>query len=233
MIVLKQKEIDWILERLGSFRKVIALGCGSCATVCFAGGEREVEELCCSLQLALRDRDAATEFEGLTCKRVCDWEFVEPIADSLAAADVLLSLACGAGSNLLAENFDTVPVIPGVDTLFLGSNVAPDAWEEMCAACGDCVIDRTFGICPVARCAKSLLNGPCGGSNAGKCEINEDVDCVWAKIVERAKVLGRLDDLTEVVPPKDWSTGRHGGQRSLQRSDLGIRRLCTEDLDEV
>jgi len=233
MIVVKQKELDWILERVRSFRQVIALGCGSCAAVCFGGGEREVEELCCSLQLALQESDAETEFEGLTSKRVCDWEFLEPIADALRSADVILSLACGAGSNLLAEKFEDVPVLPAVDTVFLGTNVAPDAWQEMCASCGQCVIDRTFGFCPVARCAKSLLNGPCGGSSNGKCEISDDVECIWAKIVERAKSFGRLDDLLEVVPPKDWSTDHDGGQRSLKRSDLGLHRLCSEDFDEI
>jgi len=233
MIVLKQKELDWTLERLGPFRKVVVLGCGSCATVCFAGGEREVEELCCSLQLALRDSDMAVEFEGLTCKRVCDWEFVEPVAETLRAADVVLSLACGAGTNLLAEKLDGVFVLPGVDTCFLGANTGPDTWSEKCAACGNCIVDLTFGICPIAGCAKTLLNGPCGGSNEGKCEVCSDVDCAWAKIVERAEALGRLADLERVIPPKDWSTGRHGGQRSLERSDLGIHQLATEDLDEI
>ncbi len=232
MIVVKQKEIDWILDRLASFHNVVVLGCGECATVCFGGGEREVEELCCALQLAVQEKDEAAEFHGLTCERVCDWEFVEPFADTLRDADAVLSLACGAGSNLLADKLETVRVIPGVDTIFLGANAGPDRWTEMCAACGDCIIDQTFGICPVARCAKTLMNGPCGGSKDGKCEIRDDVECAWAKIVERARAMGRLDELERIIPPKDWSTARDGGQRSLERADLGIRRLCTEDLDE-
>ena len=233
MIVVKQKEIDWILDRLASFRKVVVLGCGSCATVCFGGGEREVEELCCALQLAPRDSDAEVEFEGLTCKRVCDWEFVEPLAETLNAADAVLSLACGAGTNLLAEKLGNVRIIPGVDTTFLGTNQGPDAWVEKCAACGDCILDLTFGICPIGGCAKTLLNGPCGGSKDGKCEVSDDVDCAWAKIVERATALGRLEDLERVIPPKDWSSARHGGQRSLSRADLGIQRLGRDDLDEI
>jgi hypothetical protein len=232
MIVLKQKALDWILERVAPFRKVAVLGCGTCATVCFAGGEREVEELCCALQLARGDESPETEFQGMTCERVCDWEFVETVAESLAQADAVLSLACGAGSNLLADRLGTTVILPAVDTCFLGANVGPEQWNEMCGACGDCMIDRTFGICPVARCAKTLMNGPCGGSTGGKCEIDPDVDCAWATIVERAEALGRLADLEEVIPPRNWSTGRHGGQRSLNRSDLGIRKLCTEALDE-
>jgi len=232
MIVLKQKDLDWILDRLAPFRKVVVLGCGTCATVCFAGGERQVEEMCCSLQLASPEGQTETEFTGVTCKRACDWEFVEPLAESLHDADAILSLACGAGSNLLAEKLQGVFVIPGVDTCFLGANTGPDSWSEMCAACGDCILDLTFGICPIAGCAKTLLNGPCGGSNEGKCEVDPDVDCAWAKIVERAKAFGRLEDLERIIPPKDWSTARHGGQRRLERSDLGIRDLAMEVFDE-
>jgi len=232
MIVVKQKALDWILERLRPFRKVAVLGCGTCATVCFGGGEREVEELCCTLQLALRESDAAVQLEGMTCKRVCDWEFVEPLAEALRRSDAILSLACGAGSNLLAEKLPTTPVIPGVNTAFLGTNAGPEAWTETCAACGECILDQTFGICPIARCAKHLLNGPCGGSKGGKCEVGKDVECAWAKIVERATALGRVEELEQVLPPKDWSTARDGGQRSLKRADLGLRRLVTEDIDE-
>ena len=232
MIVMKQKDVEWILDRLAPFRKVVVLGCGSCAAVCLAGGEREVEELCCSLQLALRDSDATMEFEGLTCKRVCDWEFVEPIADALRAADAVVTLACGAGANLIADQLEDVRIIPGVDTSFLASNTGPDTWDEVCAGCGNCMIDQTFGICPVARCAKTLMNGPCGGSSNGKCELGEEVECVWAKIVERGELLGRLNELEEITPPKDWSTGRHGGQRRLNRADLGIQRLSAEEFDE-
>ncbi|MFP4055520.1 MAG: methylenetetrahydrofolate reductase C-terminal domain-containing protein [Candidatus Brocadiia bacterium] len=233
MIVLKQKPLEWIAERLAPFRKVMVVGCGTCSTVCFAGGEREVEELCCALQLALGETDADVELEGATCKRLCDAEFLEPLLESLRRADAVLSLGCGAGTNLLADTLESVPVLPGVDTSFLGANAGPESWSEMCAACGECILDLTFGICPVARCAKTLLNGPCGGSSDGKCEVNPDTECAWAKIVERAQALGRLEELERVIPPKDWSSARHGGPRSLQRDDLGLRRLTTEELDEV
>lgn len=232
MIVVKQKSLDWILDRLEGCRRVVVLGCGSCATVCFAGGEKEVEEVCCGLQLAMQKKDAEIQFEGIMSKRACDWEFIEPIADTLRAADAVVSFGCGAGANLLADRLDGVRILPGVDTVFLGTNSGPDSWNELCAACGDCILDKTFGICPIARCAKTILNGPCGGSQEGKCEVSKDVDCAWVKIVERAKACGRLSDLEEVMPPKDWSTARDGGQRSLERSDLGIRQICTEDLDE-
>lgn len=233
MITVKPKEIDWILDRLEGSQRVVVMGCGACAAVCFGGGEREVEELCCALQLALADRDATIEFEGLTCKRACDWEFVEPVVETLRSADVVVSLACGAGTNLLADELAEPRILPGVDTTFLGTNTGPESWDERCAGCGDCILDQTFGLCPVARCAKTMLNGPCGGSNEGKCEVSDEIECVWAKIVERATLLGRLEELEEVVPPKDWSSARHGGQRSLKRTDLGLHRLTTEDLDEL
>jgi hypothetical protein len=233
MIVVKQKPLSWILDRLEGCHSAVVLGCGSCATVCFAGGEREVEELCCALQMAFRDRDVDTELQGLACKRVCDWEFVEPLEERLRRADAVVSLACGAGTNLLADRLEHVRIVPGVDTAFLGTNADPERWEEKCAACGDCVLDLTHGICPVARCAKQLLNGPCGGSSGGKCEVNDEVECAWARIVERARAQGRLEELERVVPAKDWSQARDGGQRRLARPDLGIRELCTEELDEV
>ncbi|MBM4036694.1 MAG: hypothetical protein FJ291_33595 [Planctomycetes bacterium] len=232
MIVLKQKPMDWIIQKLRPYRKVAVVGCGTCATVCFAGGERQVEEFCCSLQLALREGNAEVQLEGATCKRVCDWEFVEPLLETLRGADAILSLACGAGSNLLADKLPKTAIIPGVDTTFLGANAGPDAWTEMCAGCGDCVLDLTFGICPIARCAKSLLNGPCGGCKDGKCEVNKEVECAWAKIVERATALGREEELGQVLPPKNWATARDGGQRSLKRDDLGLDRLVTEEIDE-
>jgi len=119
-----------------------------------------------------------------------------------------------------------------VDTASLAANAGPDAWHEMCAGCGECILDLTFGICPIARCAKSLLNGPCGGSKAGKCEVGKDVECAWAKIVDRATVLGRLEELERPIPPKNWSTARDGGPRTLKRADLGLSRLVTEDIDE-
>ena len=232
MIVLKQKPLDWILERLAPYQKVAVVGCGTCATVCLAGGEREVEELCCALQLAANEQGREGEFSGLTVKRLCDWEFIEPELDTLNGAEVVLSLSCGAGTNLLADKLTDKPILPGVDTCFIGANEGVDAWSEMCAACGDCVLDQTFGICPIARCSKNLLNGPCGGSDGGNCEVNSEMECGWAKIVERAKALGRLDDLERVIPPKDWSSGRHGGRRSLKREDLALSHLVTEDLDE-
>ena len=88
-------------------------------------------------------------------------------------------------------------------------------WLEMCAGCGDCILHLTGGICPVARCTKSLMNGPCGGTNDGKCEINPETECGWVLIVNRMKELGTLDKLSEINPPRDWSSSYHGGPRKV------------------
>ena len=116
------------------------------------------------------------------------------------AEAVELSLACGAGVNLLAEAYPARVPLPAMNTTFLAANDAPGVWVERCKGCGDCILHLTAGICPVARCAKNILNGPCGGTHDGKCEISSDekvVDCVWAQIVER---LGQPPDHPVALP---------------------------------
>ncbi len=136
-----------------------------------------------------------------------------------------MTIACGVGFNFLADQDPDVPVFPGVDTSFYGATVEHGVWQELCAGCGKCILDLTGGICPIARCAKTILNGPCGGTNEGMCEVStpeNEIPCAWALIVERCKKLGTLDRLQEVLAPKDWSTARDGGQRRRIREDLRI-----------
>ena len=122
----------------------------------------------------------------------------------------------------MAEIYGSVPVLPGVNTQFLGTNRDVGQWEEFCMACGECVLDKTGGICPIARCSKSLLNGPCGGSQDGKCEISKDVDCAWALIYDRLSALGQLDKMTEYIPAKNWH--REKGPRKLVKEELTLER---------
>ncbi len=165
------------------------------------------------------------EVRAATCQRVCDWEFVEPVLAGDEKPDAVVSFSCGAGTNLLADHLGAIRVFPGVDTLFIGATTEHGQWQEMCSGCGDCVLDRTFGICPIARCSKSILNGPCGGSKDGKCEINPETDCGWIKIVERAQALGKLDDLAATyIAPKNWASSHHGGPRRVKREDLKIAK---------
>ncbi len=149
-------------------------------------------------------------------------EFLEPLDEMVREADAVLSLACGAGVQFLAERYPDKPILPGLNTNFIGVNRDVGYWTEMCQGCGNCVLEKTGGICPVARCSKSHFNGPCGGSSGGKCEIDPSVDCAWQSINNRVKALGQLERLMEVLPPRDWSTSRDGGPRKLFRPDVSV-----------
>ena len=107
------------------------------------------------------------------------------------------------------------PIYPALNTLFIGKEEEPGHFAEVCAQCGNCVLAYTGGICPVVRCAKGLLNGPCGGSVEGKCEVDPDTPCAWQLIIDRLAALGQLDQLEEIEPPKDWSTSYSGGPRKI------------------
>ena len=120
------------------------------------------------------------------------------------------------------EQFPEKITLPGLNTSFLGQPTEQGIWDERCQACGTCILDNTAGICPIARCSKSLFNGPCGGSQNGKCEIDPDVECAWQLIYERLKVLAKLELLMEIQPARDWSTSRDGGPRRIVKEDLRL-----------
>ncbi len=222
MIVAEQKSLDEIRAMVSPFRKVLVLGCGTCVTVCFAGGEKEVGVLASTLRMANSVDGQESELQEATVKRQCEWEFLDEIAEQVGSADAVLSLACGIGVQAIAEHFPKVPVFPGLNTSFLGLPVEQGTWSARCAACGDCVLGRFAGVCPIVRCSKSLLNGPCGGSHEGKCEISPDIPCGWQLIYDRLETLGLLDTLEEIVPPKDWSAGLGRGSWSIVREDLKV-----------
>jgi hypothetical protein len=131
-------------------------------------------------------------------------------------------MACGAGVQFVAEAYPEMPVFPAVNTTFIGVTEEQGVWTERCQACGNCILHLTGGICPVSRCSKSLMNGPCGGSSDGKCEVNKEIVCGWQLIIERLKQLGELDKYEEYIPIKDWSSSRDGGPRKVVREDLRI-----------
>lgn len=128
-------------------------------------------------------------------------------------------MGCGAGVQTMAEIYNKLSVLPALNTSFLGSLEEQGLWQEKCHGCGNCILAYTGGICPIARCPKRLLNGPCGGSSNGKCEVNKDRDCVWQLIIDRLKALGRLEEYEKLFPIKDWSSDQGGGPRSLQFSN--------------
>lgn len=222
MIVAEQKPLEEIQQMLAPYEKVLVLGCGTCVTVCFSGGEKEVGILGTSLRMATRLDGDPKEVLEATVQRQCEYEYNEAVVDQLRKVDVVLSLACGIGVQTLNEQFPDKITLPGVNTTFLGQPIEQGVWSERCQACGNCLLDKTGGICPIARCSKSLLNGPCGGSQDGKCEVNAEVDCAWQLIYDRLLALNRLEWLLEVEPAKDWSTSRDGGLRQIVREDLRL-----------
>ncbi len=222
MIVGEQKPLAEIKSRVSLFPKLLILGCGTCVKTCFAGGEDEVATLASSLRLAFKKDGQVIKIDELTIERQCEDEFIKEAALKIAHCDAVLSLACGAGVQMVASRYPKIPVLPGVNTTFIGVLEKPGLFTEKCLGCGNCVLDVFDGICPVSRCAKKLLNGPCGGSHNGKCEVNEETDCAWQLIIDRAKSFGHLEKLSVYVPPKDWSTSYAGGSRKLVREDQVI-----------
>ena len=220
MIVAERKPIDEIIGFVGDCKKILLVGCNECVTVCYAGGKKEVEILASALKMAFMKDGKELEIEEVTLERQCDHEYLEEIRNIIDQYDAVISLACGVGVQFMAEKYFQTPVFPGVNTLFMGVTEERGVWAERCQGCGQCILGKTAGICPVSRCAKRVLNGPCGGSTKGKCEINKELDCAWQLIIDRLKELGRLEDYEEIIPIKDWSTERAGGPRKVVREDL-------------
>ncbi len=221
MIVGEQKDLNEIIDMLGDdFDSLLIAGCGTCVTVSMAGGEKEVEALAEILNMHYKNIGRDVKIETATVKRQCDFEFLDELEEQVKRNDLTLSLACGVGVQQLVERYPDKIFLPGLNTTFYGATTDTGEWSERCIGCGNCVLDQYFGICPIARCSKSLLNGPCGGSQDGKCEVDPEIDCVWELIYNRAKKLGKLDELTKLEPPKDWSTYRDGGPRKLINEEV-------------
>jgi len=220
VIVAEPKPLAEVSELIGEARKILVVGCGGCVTVCLAGGEKETGILAASLRMLRKKEGKTLETLEVTLTRQCDPEYVQ-LLDKYVTEDVegIVSLACGVGVQFLAERFNKW-VVPALNTKFAGGAVEHGVWEERCGLCGECILHQTGGICPIIRCSKSLLNGPCGGSQGGKCEVNPDLPCAWQLIYDRLKALGKLDLLLEIRPPKDWSKARDGGPRKVVREDV-------------
>ena len=226
MIMGERKPMSEIQEMLNGYKKVLVLGCRTCVAVCMAGGDKEVELLGSQLRIAAKKDDADLEILEDSVERQCDVEYIEPLREKVEQVDAVLSMACGCGVQFMAELYSDKPVLPAINTDFIGVTDRTGVWTERCGQCGNCVLHMTGGICPIARCSKTLLNGPCGGSQDGKCEISNDVDCAWQLIYDRMKTLGQLEMLEQVIPAKDWTTSRDGGPRKIVREDV------TDDVKE-
>lgn len=221
MIVAHRKSIPELLDMLKNYKKVLILGCGTCVTVCLAGGEREVTIVSSALRISSRLKQIPLEIQELTIERQCDNIFIEKAADMISNNEVVISLGCGAGVQAIAERFNK-PVYAGLNTDFIGILEERAVWSEKCVACGNCVLHEYGGICPVTRCAKHMLNGPCGGSREDRCEVRADRPCAWQLIYNRLKDIGELDKLKKVKGPKNWSTSINGGSRMIIREDHKI-----------
>ena len=203
MIVGERKPFDEIVKSLEGYTNVLILGCGTCVSVCMAGGEKEVEILASQLRMNAVKEGKEVNFTEATIQRQCDREYFEPSVETIEAAEVVLSMACGAGVQFFADLYPDKPVLPALNTKFIGVAVREGVWCEKCEACSDCVLAETGGVCPVTICPKSLLNGPCGGTNDGKCEVDPDKDCAWTLIYQRLERIGQLDNIRKIFPPKN------------------------------
>lgn len=211
MIKAQRKSLEEIIAMVEGYGRILTLGCGGCVSVCLAGGQKETLELNAQLDAAFRGEKRPKQLAAHTLERQCTERFFGDLEDRVAGCDCVLSMACGAGVQLIAEQFPERPVFPAVNTVFIGIDRAVGWYEERCRACGECVLAYTGGICPVSRCAKSLFNGPCGGTQNGTCEVSRDIPCAWYEIYQRLKAQGRLEHILKVKPPVQW-------QNQIQRS---------------
>ncbi len=224
MIVGDLKPIEEIAESISNYQNILILGCGSCVTVCLSGGDRETRQLAKELSHIRYFKKDSPEYKP-TCKtdtiqRQCERDLVETYLRIPSDTEAILSLACGAGVQTIADIHDTLPVIPALNTTFLGAADAPGVWGEKCKGCGDCILTLTGGICPVGRCAKRLFNGPCGGSRNEHCEVHQEIPCAWALIYYRLKKQNKLHLLTEICTPRDWRPGGAAGPRERKRTGI-------------
>ncbi len=220
MIVADRKPINELLDMIEDCNKILILGCKGCVTVCNVGGTKEVGILASTLKIARNKAGKTLEVVEETLERQCDPEYIQQVKDMVNDYDAVISMACGVGPQFLSEAYPKQRFFPAVNTTFFGGAVQHGIWAERCAGCGTCIIHNYDGMCPIARCSKSLLNGPCGGSADGKCEISKEVDCIWDLIVTKKMDQGRLEELTKQKPVKDWRTARDGGPRKSVREEL-------------
>ncbi|MCF8120123.1 MAG: methylenetetrahydrofolate reductase C-terminal domain-containing protein [Deltaproteobacteria bacterium] len=192
-----EAELDRLLEGL---RRVFVIGCGTCTTLTQTGGAPEVaamkERLSQEGKLITGDLVLAVACDNLTGETLAEY------GDQMDQADVLLIMTCAFGVQNIAMHSGKL-VVPALDTLFIGKETALGEFNEVCTQCGDCILGETGGICPVTACHKGLVNGPCGGTNNGKCEIDPDKDCVWTLIYNRLRDLGRLDAMRKLQRPRN------------------------------
>ena len=218
MITAERKPFAEIKASIGTYGKILIVGCGTCVAECAAGGEKEVALLASLLRMDAAKEGRKIEIREMTVDRQCVYEFIDQVAPLAGQCDVILSLGCGAGVQAMAEALK-VHIVPALNTTSISETKEAGVWVEDCRGCGDCKLDYFADICPVTRCAKGLFNGPCGGSKEGRCEADPDAPCAWHLIITRLEETGRTDAMDEVYPPADWAKKQGKGPRKIVRED--------------
>ena len=203
MLFTQNKPIDEVLESLGAESKIFLLACNGCAEVCETGGEKALSAMKAELVKAGKNL-TGTALVDFLCNKVLVAARLSQVMDKIKEADSILVLTCGVGVQVVSKVVNMV-VHPAANTVSLGGLQGLWPSDERCEACGDCALDYTGGICPITSCAKSLLNGPCGGTHDGKCEVDSEKDCGWQLIYERLEKIGRLDNLKKFHKARDHS----------------------------
>jgi len=221
MIVGDIKPMEEIAASICGYKKILVVGCGSCVSVCLSGGDREAQMLSQELSRKVYYKGDPPSFSAENILRQCELDLIKAYHQIPEGTDAVLSLACGAGVQTMAEALQPLPVLPALNTTFLGASFEPGIWREMCAGCGNCLLTYTGGICPIARCSKSLLHGPCGGTNGLSCEVNPDIPCAWVQIIERLSKQNKLDLLSGIHEARDWRSGNAAGPRVRKRTGIG------------
>ncbi len=204
MIISKKKDMEEILSFLKDGKSFFLLGCSECAALCGTGDDKALNEM--EDKLGKSGKKTTGKFVAKTGCQVLGTRIeLKPFKEAIDDADAILVMSCGAGTQAMVEAFPDKEVYSANDTLFLGNMTRFRQFDERCSLCGECILDKTGGICPVTLCPKGLLNGPCGGTNNGKCEVSPDLECCWVSIYERLKRIGQLDKMREILEPKDYS----------------------------
>lgn len=208
MIVVKRKPLQEILKMIGQAESVLIVGCDGCAAIYQEGGQKQVDLMKLVLTMAKKlKQNKNINVKTTSILRQCDRQICATSLRPLVNKDdVILSMGCGAGTQTLAQVFENNTVIPAHDTMFIGAQDREQGkLYELCSACGQCILYETGGICPITRCAKQLLNGPCGGQAKGKCEVGGwKNDCAWILIYNRLKEKGHLDLFTKYREQRDF-----------------------------
>ncbi|MBD3406744.1 MAG: 5,10-methylenetetrahydrofolate reductase [Candidatus Lokiarchaeota archaeon] len=208
MIVMELKSKEEILKMLVDHQKVVLFGDTGCAQMCDVGGWLQLEDMEDFLKEHGKEILAKILVEGGICDHRALKEEIESYQEVINQADAILVQACGVATQTLTALLPSLQSFPAADSKFLGDMPKRFHHNEKCSLCGDCILHLTGGICPLTRCSKGIMNGPCGGSMDGKCERDADTDCAWQLIYDRLKELDKLENIQKIWKLRDWSLAK-------------------------